>query len=491
MIRKWITLLITCVPILLHGQTYQISLEQVLNEWCLSSPSAHKVELSYKNTILRFENYKKGFLPSLSFSLSPINFNRSQKLMQNSTNGNYSYVEDYSNSSNTGVTIQQKVGITGGEFSISSRLNYLREFSGNKERFGTTPLIINYSQSFIGGLHNYKKQRNIEYAQYNNSLKQYCSEIADIQTQAVNLFMNLFSSKLATDLSHKNLLISDSLLIISKALLDNGHFTEYEYHQMELQQLNNKYTFENSSKNFQKALRKLTAFLGKPEWVNQNIEVLTPLFNLPIKIDERLASLYAHRNSPFALAQEQKRLKAEQTLFTAKLDNRFNGNINISYGLNQHADHFIDAYRKADHTQNIMIGVQIPIFQWGINRNKIQIAQNNYQNSIIEIEQAEVEFDNNIKDMVESYNYNINLWFVATKSYQLSQEQFILLSHKFNSGKVSAYELASAQQEQYNAMQKYYNSIQNVWNTFCILRKTTLYDFIKQIELKELFFQTY
>lgn len=112
MIRKWITLLITCVPILLHGQTYQISLEQVLNEWCLSSPSAHKVELSYKNTILRFENYKKGFLPSLSFSLSPINFNRSQKLMQNSTNGNYSYVEDYSNSSNTGVTIQQKVGIT-------------------------------------------------------------------------------------------------------------------------------------------------------------------------------------------------------------------------------------------------------------------------------------------------------------------------------------------------------------------------------------------
>ena len=84
---------------------------------------------------------------------------------------------------------------------------------------------------------------------------------------------------------------------------------------MELQQLNNKYTFENSSKNFQKALRKLTAFLGKPEWVNQNIEVLTPLFNLPIKIDERLASLYAHRNSPFALAQEQKRLKAEQTLF--------------------------------------------------------------------------------------------------------------------------------------------------------------------------------
>ena len=35
--------------------------------------------------------------------------------------------------------------------------------------------------------------------------------MSDIQTKAVNLFMTLFSSKLAADLSHKNLLISDTL----------------------------------------------------------------------------------------------------------------------------------------------------------------------------------------------------------------------------------------------------------------------------------------
>lgn len=115
--------------------------------------------------------------------------------------------------------------------------------------------------------------------------------------------------------------------------------------------------------------------------------------------------------------------------------------------------------------------------------------KNNYQNSIIEIEQAEANFDNDIKDIVEEYNHNMNLWFVATKSYQLSQEQYVLLSHKFHSGKVSVYELASAQQEQYNAMQRYYNSIQNVWNNYCALRKITLYDFAEQTELRESLFQ--
>lgn len=485
---KWITVWFLLFPALLQGQPYQISLEQVLNEWCLVSPSAQKIKLAHENSILEFENYKKGFLPSVAFSLNPINFNRSQKLMQNSESGNYSYVEDYSNNSSAEIAIRQKIGIIGGEFSISSQLNYLREFSNNRNRFGTNPLYINYSQPFLGGLYNYKRQRGIQHTAYNNSLKQYCSEMSDIQTKAVNLFMILFSSKLAVDLSHKNLLISDTLLIASKALLDNGYFTEYDYRQMELQQLNNKYAFENSIKNYQKALRELSTFLNKTEWINKEIDILTPEFNLPLKIDEKLAIVYARHNSPFALSQEEKRLKAEQTLFTIKLNNRLNGNIKISYGLNQYSDHFLDAYKNPDYTQRVMIGVQIPIFQWGINRNKIRIAKNNYQNSMIEINQAEVNFDNNIKDIVGDYNHNMNLWFVAAKSYQLSQEQYILLAQKFHSGKVSVYELASAQQEQYSAMQKYYSAIQNAWNSFCVLRKNTLFDFSKQIELKDLFF---
>lgn len=98
---------------------------------------------------------------------------------------------------------------------------------------------------------------------------------------------------------------------------------------------------------------------------------MTPQFNLPLKIEEELAAIYARRNSPFVLSQEGKRLKAEQALFAAKLNGRFNGNINLSYGLNQYSDHFTDAYKKPDYTQGVMIGVQIPIFQWGINRNKL------------------------------------------------------------------------------------------------------------------------
>ena len=34
-------------------------------------------------------------------------------------------------------------------------------------------------------------------------------------------------------------------------------------------------------KNYQKALRELSTFLNRPEWIDEEVEILTPEFNLP------------------------------------------------------------------------------------------------------------------------------------------------------------------------------------------------------------------
>lgn len=70
-------------------------------------------------------------------------------------------------------------------------------------------------------------------------------------------------------------------------------------------------------KAIQKALRELITFLNKSEWMDKEVEIQTPEFDLPLKIDEKLAIFYARHNSPFAFNTRRKRLKAEQTLFTA------------------------------------------------------------------------------------------------------------------------------------------------------------------------------
>lgn len=311
-----------------------ITLDKVVNEWCFDSPTAEKIRLAHENTLLAFENYKKGFLPSVSFALNPVAFNRSLRLMQRPDDGSYSYVVDYANSGNVGITVQQKIGVTGGVLSMNSNLNVLTEFSDQRNSFSTTPLSVNYSQQLFGGYYAYKKMRDMQRAKLVNSAKQYCSDVADMQTRALNVFLELFLTDITRKLALKNIKISDTLLVAGRALWQNGHFTEYEYKQIELQANNNQYVYENALKEYQKSLRQLWAFLGMNDGAD-SVNVTVPEFSLPLSVDYDIAERYARTNSPFALSQETKRLEAEQVLFNAKLNNRFNGNVSLSYGLNQ------------------------------------------------------------------------------------------------------------------------------------------------------------
>lgn len=484
MIKKiYLILALSFIKTGLHSQT-QITLDKVVNEWSFHSPSAEKIRLTYENISLAHKNYLKGFLPSIAFSMNPVSFNHSLRLMQNPTDGSYSYVNDYSNTSNAGLSVRQKIGITGGVFSVSSNLSVLTEFSTRRNNFNTTPLSLNYTQQLLGGYYTYKKLKKIEQTKILNAARQYCSDMAEIQVKALNAFLSLFLADITRKLALRNIAITDTLLITGKALLDNGHFTEFEYKQVELQANNNLYVYETAQKDYQRLLRQLWALLGKKE-IGDSVEVSVPEFTLPLTIDSEIVERYARKNNPFALSQEAKRLEAEQVLFNAKLSNRFNANLNISYGLNQYAEHFSDAYRKPDYTQGVMIGFQIPIFQWGINRNKLQMAKNNYRNTMVELEEAEQGYANDLLDKVSSYNHGVKLYFLSKRSYQLAQEQYEILSAKLRFGKVSIYEITSAQKELYEAMKRLYSSIQTVWCQFYILRKITLYDFIHQRELME------
>ena len=104
---------------------------------------------------------------------------------------------------------------------------------------------------------------------------------------------------------------------------------------------------------------------------------------------------------------------------------------------------------------------------------------------MIEMEESEATFSNELKEKVSAYNYEVKLFFLSKQSYRLAQEQYEILSKKFQYSKISIYEISSVQTELYEAMKRYYTSMQAVWNQFFILREITLYDFIQQRELTE------
>ena len=445
------------------------SLHEVIDNLSLHSSAAQIEKLNYQNEILQFENYKKSYLPALSLNFNPVNFNRSLRVLQQPSDGSYSYVEDYSNNSSAGVSIRQKIGITGGDLNIGSNINYLNEFSLKRNSFNTTPFFIGYSQQLWGGGKQYHFEKEIEYAKNNVAIKQYCTKLSRIQQQALELYMTALLGKMEQDFALQTTQNTDTLLQLARIKLDNGHITEYDLKQIELQSLNTRYAYENARKNYIEAQERLAVFLGI-----EAIEVEIPEFDVPFTIEASTAMFYVEQNNPFLKQQEIQTFEAESNLFSAKLSNRFNGSISLNYGVNQYAETFAEAYRNGNTRQSVIVGFQIPVFQWGVNKNRIKIAENNYEVNKIARERQMREFENEVKENFNSYNHSVKLWLTAQKVYNLSHEQYKMLIQKFSLGKVSVYELTTTQNEQNNALQRYYSAIRNTYNSYFTLRSMAL-----------------
>ena len=467
----------------------QLSLSQVVDILALDAPDARIERLNFENEILQFQNYRKGFLPSLSLDMSPFDFNRSIVKLQRAEDGRYYYVEEYSGRSNMSLHLRQKLLLTGGTLSVNSSLNYLNELSQSRHSFSSTPFAVSYSQKLFGSRKTMLMDRTIEYKKNEESIRNYCVTVSGIQSQALNLFMDVFLSLLEMQIASSNKSATDSLLYMAKIKYENNRITETDFKQLELQATNNEFMKENALKSYEDALRGLVIFLDLDKGLHE-IKVEVPEFSLPLQIDIETVRYYVEKNNPIALSNNIKWLQAEKNLFSSELQQKFNADINLSYGMNQYAEKFSDVYSNPSRQQSVSIGFSIPVSLWGMNRNNARIARNNYNNTKISIEKELNEFEKKMYDVVNNYNHNVNLWVIAERSYNLAQEHYKLVVQQFAMGKSSAYELISSQQEQSSSMQNFYNAVKNVWESYFKLREMTLYDFKDKMELTDVLLKT-
>ncbi len=192
----WIGLLASSISVYTG---HVVSLQEAIEVYVYNTRYIQEKRLAYENSLLEYDNFKKSLLPSVSLNLTPVSFNRSMRLLQNYTNGEYSYVEEFSNTSSGDLSISQKIAATGGMFSIGSSLIYLREFTSDNNSFCTSPISFSYSQSLFGGRRNYLFERSISRLKHDMALKNYCASVSTEQQKILTLYLNAYSCKVDID----------------------------------------------------------------------------------------------------------------------------------------------------------------------------------------------------------------------------------------------------------------------------------------------------
>ncbi len=185
-----------------------------------------------------------------------------------------------------------------------------------------------------------------------------------------------------------------------------------------------------------------------------------------------------------ALAFDRRLLEAESTVNKAKAENRFNANLFAVYGLTQSTDNIQNVYKDPQQQQQLELGIQIPILDWGYARGKIKLAESEQDLQKTSIQQEMLDFDQEIFLKVMQFNMQRNQLIIAAKSDTVALKRYEVTKQRYLIGKIGITDLNIAQTEKDNAQQGYISALSSYWRSFYELRKLTLYDFITKSRLR-------
>jgi outer membrane protein TolC len=193
------------------------------------------------------------------------------------------------------------------------------------------------------------------------------------------------------------------------------------------------------------------------------------------------------KNNPEVIGRQRRLIEASRDVAQAR-GQRQNINLAASYGLsNSSSGNVSSVYNNPVSTQQLNIGISVPLIDWGQGRGKVKMAQSNQELVNIQVQQSQMDFEQNIYLQVMQFNLQNDQVLLAGKADTIGQKRYDVTKQRFLIGKIDVLNLNDALKEKDSAKRGYVDALRNYWNSFYTLRITTLYDFMKNQTLGEEF----
>ena len=124
-----------------------------------------------------------------------------------------------------------------------------------------------------------------------------------------------------------------------------------------------------------------------------------------------------------------------------------------------------------------MIGVRIPIADWGKARARREIAQSNLYLEEKSIQQERVNFEREIQLRVQQFDLVRKQVGLSLRAYEASLKREEITRKRYLIGKIGITDLNLALREQNEARRAYMSALRTFWLAYYELRNLTLYDF--------------
>ncbi len=460
-----------------QNDSIKLTLDDALHLAQQQSPDALIAKFRFLNSYWAYRSNKADYLPSLFLRVNQIpTIDQSFNLISQTGGPIYEYEDNTTYSGE--LSLNQKIGLTGGTVSILSNFYQNDYFKDSLTRtYVTTPVNIKYTQPLFK-YNKYKWDKKLEPLKYEKAKRKYMEDLEQISITTTNHFFNLLVAQVQKDISVKNMKNYDTLYRIAKGRFNLGKIAENDLLQLELNFLKAKAAVDVDNLNYENMVFQLKSYLRIKD--TASLQLIPPDKTKFKMISSAEAVQQAKKNTSSALDFNERILTAESQLNKAKLDGRFDADVSLNYGLTQYVQNknIEDAYKDLNKKQVLDIGFSIPITDWGVARGQIKVAESNLEMERTAVEQDIIDFQQNVYLQVMQFNMQKEQLIIAAKSDTVAQKRFEITQKRYMIGLINdVLELNNAQIDNDNAKQGYYQSLRSYWINYYKLRQMTLYDF--------------
>ncbi len=453
-----------------------LSLSEVVFLAREQSPDALIAKHRFRRSYWEFRSFRAGYLPNIRLDATLPNFNRTIDPITQA-DGSESYRERTLARYSTNLSLNQRIGLTGGEVFLSSGLQRLDNYFSDTttRQFLSSPVNIGFRQP-IFGYNAYKWDKQIEPIRYEEARRQYLENTELIAITAVGHFFNLLMAQIEREIQRKNKANYDTLFNIAKGRFVLGRIAENELLQLELNLLRADAAVEMADLEYQNMLFTFKSYL--------RLQTTSPIVLIPpsttefftVEVNDALTQ--AQTNTSAGLAFDRRLLEAESQISQARSGSRFDAELYATFGLTQTSNRFDEVYKNPLDEERVTLGIVIPILDWGQAKGRIRMAESNLDLVRESIGQERLDFEHSIFLKVMQFNMQQNQLMIAAKADTVAQKRFDVTQKRYMIGSVNdVLELNNAQIDNDNAKKGYYNALKTYWTNYYDLRRLTLFDF--------------
>jgi len=465
----------------LSAQTIELSLNRTIKIASDSSLQAFSARDEYQASYWAYRSYKAARLPSLTLSMTPLQYYRDIVRRYDSENNIDIFREQQSLFSFGNLSIRQNLDLTGGTFFIDSELGYLRNFGETVySRYSAVPIRVGYMQNLFG-FNSFKWENRIEPLKYDKAMKKFLYGRETISEVSTQYFFDLAMAQAEYDMALDNVASSDTLYHIGEERHKIASISQADLLTLQLDAINARNSLKNAEISLKRAMFAFVSYLKLDKKTIVRLELPGRPKDMDISVDAALA--YARENNPDFLENRQDVLEAEREVDRAKKSAVFDATFSASIGFNNTADTFLDSYRKPLQQNIVTIGFSIPLIDWGVRKGRVNVARSTLNVTKISVEQKELNLEQDVVMTVNDFNMQQEMIRSAEEALKLANMAYSTTKERFIIGKADINSLTLSLNRQKEAQKNYISSLKNYWLSYYKIRRLTLFDFEREERL--------